>query len=100
MINQLQSILGDKDAQAKFFVKFWLSWGHPSAFVSETEARMWQELYRLRNACSVCGPMPLEVLKQRIRVLTLTSQGKTIPYKLKIIASRLIAGDLDVAAGI
>ncbi|XP_070191391.1 midasin-like isoform X1 [Littorina saxatilis] len=94
-ITKVRNLLGDDTSAAKLFVKFWSSWGHPRAFLTETEARLWCEFCALSSSLLVDSSMTFQIAQQRVKVVT-TSQGRTILRKLMFVAKRLLSGDFDV----
>ena len=97
-VAKVKHLLGDDSAAGKLFVKFWLAWGHPRAFHTEAEAKLWQELGSLSFALVVHGATPLEAAQQRIKVI-MTSDGKVAQRRLMFVAKKLLCGDFDVESG-
>lgn len=97
-ITKVRNLLGDDTSAAKLFVKFWSSWGHPRAFLTETEARLWCEFCALSSSLLVDSSMTFQIAQQRVKVV-MTSQGRTILRKLMFVAKRLLSGDFDVESG-
>ena len=98
VVAKVRHLLGDDSAAAKFFVKFWLAWGHPKAFCTETEAKLWQELCCLSVVLVVNSSTPLEAAQNKVKII-MTSDGKVIQRRLMFVSQKLLCGDLDVESG-
>ena len=97
-VAKVRHLLGDDSAAAKLFVKFWLAWGHPRAFCTEVEAKLWKELSCLSAVLVVDSSMPLEAAQNKVKVI-MTYDGKVIQRRLMFVAQKLLCGDLDVESG-
>ena len=97
-VQKVRTLLGVDNTAAKLFVKFWSAWGHPQAFPTETEARLWQEFSSLAATLLVDGSTRLEVAQPKVKALA-TSDGKILQRKLTFVAKKLLNGDFDVNAG-
>ncbi|XP_041350636.1 midasin-like [Gigantopelta aegis] len=74
VVVQLQNLLGQDNMAAKCFEKFWAAWGHPPAFLSESEFELSQSVQELVQALNVYDDSPLLTVREKVRVATLKSE--------------------------